>query len=302
MTGDRLFIGDRTAITVAPSGDADLGSADPAPQVDLVLESGGAAQTCLRRQHAAYPFHVGRTWHVTGDPPGMLTLYVQSCSGGVFQHDDLRWRLRAESGAKGHVTTAASTIVHRMDAGSARQRVELHAAADAVLEYLPDPLILFHGARFDSRLSLHVHDRAVAMAWEALIPHDPAGQDGWFDWLLSETSICDDAGRLLARDRYRVAGSTFAALAPGVTGGWRCQGVFFVAQRRVPQAELVDALRAALPGAPGVYAGAGSLPARCGAWVRMLSIDAVALRETQVAAWYAARRVLLGVEPVARRK
>jgi urease accessory protein len=232
----------------------------------------------------------------------MITLYVQSCSGGVFQHDDLAWRIVARAGAKAHITTAAATIVHRMDSGHARQTVTLEAESGSLLEYLPDSLILFRGARLLNELTLRVHARAVVMVWDAIVPHDPSGGGGTFDWIASELRVQAPDGSTLARDRYRLEGGVLARRMPGVTGSYKCQGAFVVVQQQVPQGALLDAVRAALPHSEGLYAGASSLPGDCGAWVRVLAGDAALLRDALERAWYSARKLITGAEPRPRRK
>jgi urease accessory protein len=294
LTGDRLCAAQVESLTAA--------DARRAPQVDLAFEVDAGGRTCLRRQRAAYPFHVGRSWQVPGDPDGMLTLYVQSCSGGVFQQDVLGWRLAAKQGARAHVTGSASTIVHSMDRGDAVQAVEIEAQAGSLLEYLPDPLILFPGARMRNLVRVRAHPDASVMLWDAVISHDPGGKGRCFDWLLSDLSVSDGEGIVLARDRYRLEGEVFQRSQPGVMHGYACQGSFLVVQRSVPQQRMVDAVRAALPPDQGIYAGATRLPADCGAWVRVLARDAVGLREALKCAWYAARKTLTGNEPAQRRK
>jgi urease accessory protein len=294
LTGDRLLVAQANAPTPP---DAQYG-----PQVDLSFEVDGGGRTWLRRQRAAYPFHVGRAWHVPGDPEGMLTLYVQSCSGGVFQQDVLGLRLTGKAGARVHVTTAASTVVHTMDRGDAVQTLEIDAQPGALVEYLPDPLILFPGARLRNIVRVRADPAAQVMLWDAALAHDPAGKARPFDWLLSDLTIADPHGAVLARDRYRLLGEVFRASQPGVMHGYACQGAFVVVQRVVPQQQMVDALRAALPASDSIYAGATRLPAECGAWVRVLARDAVGLREALQRAWYAARQTLTGREPAARRK
>jgi urease accessory protein len=295
MTGDRLLPDDVRALI----GDS-VGAT--APHVDLVFSADSSRCTTLRRQHVTYPFHVGRTWAVPGDPDGMTTLYVQSCSGGLFQHDDLAWNIVAREGAKAHVTTAAATVVHRMDNGHARQAVTLEADRGTLLEYFPDSLILFRGARLFSELTLRVHPQAVVMARDAIVPHDPTGGDGVFDWIASDLRVETPDGSLLARDRYRLEGSVLAGRVPGVTGPFKCQGAFIVVQQQIPQRTLLDALRAAIPADQGLYAGASSLPAECGVWLRVLAADSVLLRDALERAWYSARRLITGTQPRPRRK
>jgi urease accessory protein len=285
------------------------------PQVDLTFQADTAGRTWMLRQRAAYPFHVGRSWYLPGDPGGMLTLYVQSCSGGLFQQDVLAWRLTAKEGARAHVTSSASTIVHTMDRGDALQTVEIEAAAGSLVEYLPDPLILFPRARLSNLVRVRVHPEAAVMLWDGVVSHDPGARGRMFDWLFSELVVSDPLGVVLACDRYRLEGEAFGRSQPGGMHGYACQGSFLVLQRSVPQRQMVDAVRAALPAGENVYAGATRLPAGenvyagatrlpadCGTWVRVLARDAVGLREALRCAWYAARKTLTGNEPAHRRK
>lgn len=295
MSGDRLLSDDVRALIGASAGAV-------APQLDLAFLADASGRTTLRCQHVTYPFHVGRSWPVPGDPAGMATLYVQSCSGGVFQNDDLAWRIVARAGAKAHVTTAAATIVHRMDSGHARQAVTLEAENASLLEYLPDSLILFRGARLFNELTLRVHPQAVVMAWDAIVPHDPSGNGGTFDWIASDLRVQTPDGTTLARDRYRLEGGVLSRRTPGVTGLFEYQGAFVVVQQQVPPRALVDALRSAVPSGAGLYAGVSSLPGDCGAWVRVLASDTALLRDALERAWYSARKLITGAEPRPRRK
>lgn len=292
-------------VRVLPAGQVELPKVPDAarvPQVDLVFDRDSCRRTLLRRLRAAFPYHVGRGWHVPGDPEGMLTLYLQSCSGGLFQGDELGTRLTVRASAAAHVTSAASTIVHTMECGAALQRLEIDAAAGSLLEVLPDPLILFPRARLTNLVQVRAHPEATVMLWDAVAAHDPNGGNRSFDWLLSDLRICDFDGRLLARDRYRLEGEMLAGVQIGAMHGYACQGSFLVLQRSLPQQQLTDALRSALPTDASVYAGATRLPNDCGVWVRVLARDAVGLRETLKCAWYAARRSLTGQEPAQRRK
>ncbi len=272
----------------------------PEAQLDLRLAVDGEGRTYLTRQRVGYPFHLGRSLHVPGDPAGMPTLYVQSCSGGIFEHDNLGWRIAADAGARAHVTTSASTIVHSMASGTAQHAIEIEAAAGAFIEYLPDPLILFPESRLATRVTVRAPADAMVLLWDAVVAHDPAGTGRPFDWLDSELRVEDPAGRLLARDRYHIEGATAMQHVPGITGDATCQAGFLLLVPEAVCTPLLGAVRAALP--EGAYAGASTLPGNCGVWLRALAGDAGALRETLQAAWYAARGLLLGATPRPRRK
>ncbi|HWH48434.1 MAG TPA: urease accessory protein UreD [Burkholderiales bacterium] len=267
--------------------------------IEFARDAGG--MTYVRHQRAGYPFHLGRALRSPGDPAGMATLYLQSCSGGIFGGDDLRLRIDAGAGAAAHVTSGASTIVHSMERDPARQRMEIHAREDSFLEYLPDPAILFPCARLDSGMRMRVHPGSTVIVGDAMLLHDPTGGDGVFDWLRSETRIEDSSGKLLACDRFHIDGSQFVRGLAGIAGTSAAQGSLFVVTGLKQAGELVAVMRAAMT-VPGIYAGAALLPNCSGAWARMLAVDADALKSAMFNAWAAARNLLTGCTPLQRRK
>ena len=269
-------------------------------QAQITFARSPDGTTFIARQRVGYPFHLGRALHSPGDPAGMPTVYLQSCSGGLFEGDNLGLSIRAAAGSSAHFTTGASTIVHSMESAPAVHRVDLEVESGSFLEYLPGPTILFPRARLDSSVRIRLHPQASAIVGDSLLPHDPNGESGLFDWLRSETRIEAAGGRLLACDRFRVQGAAFSRRLPGITGASTAQGSLFVIGADVA-AELVDALRCVLD-VPGIYGGAGLLPNQAGAWARILASDAAALQAAMFAAWCAARRMLTGSAPLYRRK
>jgi urease accessory protein len=295
VAGDRLLAGDlavRAPDALQPR----------APQVDIRLARSPAGATYLSHQRVGYPFHLGRSLFMAGDPEGMPTLYIQSCSGGIFEHDRLAWRVVAEAGCRAHLTSSASTIVHSMSGGEAVQYVSIEAHAGTLVEYLPDPMVLFSGARLTSRLTIVAHPDASVFACDAIVPHDPRGGERPFDWIDSRLNLLAPDGTPLARDRYRLAGESMTRAMPGVTGDFRCVGSFVAATSQVPAAALAASMRDSLHGLGDAYASASTLPNGRGAWLRVLARDACALREALRSAWYAARTALLGTQPAPRRK
>ena len=279
------------------------GSASPtALRADVEFARAQDGTSYVSKNHVGYPFHIGRTLELQGDPEGMTSLYLQSCSGGLFEHDCVNARFTAREGALAHVSTGASTIVHRMQEGEAKQRVDLRVRSNALLEYLPEPTILFTGSRLRSRLSVQIAESAVCIAGDAFLLHDPHGKGGKFDWFDATTEVIDDENVLLARDHQRMTGSDFQNSRPGVLGRWRVVGTLIFALRGNRIETLLDAVREPLENTPGLYASASRLPNGCGLWARLLAEDAIALRAGWHAAWAAARTVLTGVTPRPRRR
>ena len=285
-----------------PDGATKVASIEARGRLDIAFARDPSGRTYIRRQYASYPYHVCRPLSFAGDPAGMATIYLQSCAGGIFRDDRLRERIVAEEGAAAHVTTQASTIVHSMDRGDARQEVLIEAAAGSVVEFLPDPFILFPQSRFASDLRICVLERATVVVADSLICHDPSGVGAMFDRFQGDLRVEDPQGRLLTLDRFRTAGAIVADHWPGITGAFAAQGGLFVIQRQGASSALVGALRNATADIADVYAGASELPNGCGAWLRVMAADGVGLRAAMTAAWQAVRQTSTGQIPAPRRK
>lgn len=268
--------------------------------VSLVRDTGG--RTHIGAQYVAYPFHLCRALRTLGDPADMPTLYIQSCSGGLFEGDDLRCRFSVGARARAHITTAAATIVHSMEEGSSAFRVHIDTGAGAYLEYLPDPLILFPGASLTNTLRIRLAEGATVMAWDTFLAHDPKAGGRVFRALTSELSLVDSDGRLLARDRYGAEGAAFLSDAPGVMGRWRAQCGFVLARRQAPAQAWLAELRDAVAEAPGGWVGLSTLPNDAGVWVRVLAEDAAQSQAVLTRLWTRARQMITGQAPSPRRK
>lgn len=271
-------------------------------QADLAFAASPLGQTYLRRQHVAYPFHICRPFMVEGDPAGMASLYLQSCAGGIFEHDRLSLNVSMDAGSKVHLTTPASTIVHTMTGGSGALTSVFRVGENAWLEMVSDPVILFPSSTFVSATQLTVHPTGLAVLSDCFLLHDPLGEARPFASLISDTSIAIEGRGRVARDRYSVSGTVVSAGIPGITGDYRVQGTFLAV---APDGRLLPFeadLREALSEVGGIYAGVSQLPGDAGLWCRVLAADPVALRKALDGLWSTLRTRLTGRSPRPRRK
>ena len=273
--------------------------------VELVFARPRGERTIIQRQFANYPFHICRGFNFDGDPQGMSTVYLQSLAGGIYEHDRLSLGFEVSRGAAAHVTTQASTIVHSMTEGCARQEARIGLEPGSFFEYLPDPMILFPGARLASHLRIRSAPGTSAIICDSFLLHDPHGKAGVFDQLISEIRIEDARGNVLALDRFGISGLEYADLAFPIAGPSPAHGTFMVLNRDLAPERLTQILGDALHGASmagAVSAGASELPNGCGVWARLLCEDGAALCRTMEDAWMAARQALHGSLPARRRK
>ena len=258
--------------------------------------------THIASQYAAYPFHICRPFRYENDPAGMATVYMQSASGGLYEHERLETTLIAAENAAAHVTSQASTIVHEMKGGQAEQIVTLRVEENGWLEYLPDPLILFPGARVDSKVRLVLAEGAQAIIADSFLAHDSKAAGRVFDRLNSDVRIETPDGKLLACDAFAVEGAQFCdALALGGRG-FATHGSMAMLSASAATDAALAAIRAQIDSNEECYGGASLLPNNAGIWARLVARDGAALRRTMIAVWASMRRSMTGVEPVARRK
>ena len=273
------------------------------PQAELIFTRAPDGRTFISQQRVGYPFHITRPFYLDSVPAGMLTLYLQSVSGGIYRGERLALSLEAEAHAEAQVTTQSATIVHRMkDGGEAHQEMIIRAGAGALLEYLPDPLILFPGARFHTKLRLMAEPSATVIVCDAFTQHDANSAGGRFERLASETRIERPDGSLLALDRCDIGGTLDEAHFAGAGSTYPAHGTVMVVNNSCPAEELANALREAFSECCGIYAGASTMPDECGGWARILAADGHALRAALKAAWTAARWKISGAEPAHRPK
>jgi urease accessory protein len=280
----------------------DAAHSGPAPQVILQFERAPSGETFLARRFVTYPFFLTAPFRLDRDPAGMLTTILQSVSGGIYEHEQLALSFAAAPGAQAHCTTQSATVVHAMpNGGQAAQVVNISAAAASFVEYLPDPVVLFPTAHFHSVLQVVAAEEATVLFSDAFVVHDPEAQGRPFGSLSYETRVQRPDGRLLGVDRFTITGEEMSLASPTVQQEYTGHGTFWVLAPHSCTA-LLPALRAAIAGITGLYAGVSTLPGNAGVWARLLARDAVALQKGLQGLWTSARRVLTGAEPANRRK
>lgn len=272
------------------------------PQLDLSFRHHPGRGTWLDRRLFRWPFTVSRGFRLDTAPAGMLTLILQTVSGAIQAEDALLQRIAVEAGAAAHVTTQGASMVYRAPTGlSASDAVELNVGAEGILEYLPEPRILFPDADLSQSLRLTVAASSIAVLSDGFVLHDPAGQGRPFRRYVSDIELVRTDGNVMARDRAVLDG-------PPQRRGRRAQfaahGSLLVIAP-LPSAVLTTLcgeIAARLGAIPTVYAAAAPLPQDCGVVVRVAAPDGRHLRLGLAAGWQAARHALFDAAPASRRK
>lgn len=270
-------------------------------ELEFALDPKG--RTHIGRQFFSYPFHFCRPFYLDEHPcEGLATAYTQSCSGGLYGRDRLMTSIVVREGAQAHLTTQASTIVHRATEGTTEQSCIIAAEADALIEYLPDPMILFPGANLKSSVQLALAENARAIIFDSFLAHDYDGESRLFTLLDNSITIRRPSGAPLVIDRSRITGEEFMHGGIGRAGGFACHGSVLAATPGMDADSLIDSLRKTASAFGGCAIGISRLPRVSGLSARILAHDAVPMRKAMMEIWRQFRTAATGSEPRPRRK
>ena len=271
---------------------------------DLFIQfaKGPESRTYVSNQYFRYPYHICRAQYLDQCPSGLASVYIQSTAGGVFSNDRLKRRFHALPDSAAHVTSQASTIVHRMDHGTADLTVVIRAESGSFFEYLPDPVILFPKSRLTSRVFIELDPQATVLIADSFLIHDPNERSDVFSEFRNEIEVKGLDGRLLCRDRNILTGAMYTGEMLGVMGSHRVHGTFFLLRQNLPIELICSEFRKESENQLETYTGVSVLPNDCGIWARAVSADSVSLRATLHGLWRVARKSIVGAFPNDRKK
>lgn len=244
-------------------------------QLDLSFARRGD-RTVFDRRVFSWPFVLSRTFLLDAVPAHQLTAMIQTSSGAMNGEDRLVQRISVGSGAAVHLKTQGATAVHRAPPGLVtREAVSLRVAEGGILQYLPEPRILFPNAALTQTIDLDCAPGGTAMVSDAFTVHDPAGAGRSFRSLESTMTLRLSGAEPAMIDRMQIAGLTTHQLRRHTAFGT------LVAMTSPPAAVLEPIaldLSAQLAGIPGLYAAASLLPADLGLGIRFAARDLRGLR------------------------
>jgi urease accessory protein len=127
------------------------------------------------------------------------------------------------------VTTTGATRLYRHRPGpDASQQTTLRVAQDGLLEYLPDPLIPFAGARYQQQLSIELAEGAGLFYWELLTPgREASGEIFAYDRVGLGLELCA-GGDLVALERMELEPALRPLTSPLRWGAFRYMATLYI--------------------------------------------------------------------------
>jgi urease accessory protein len=199
-------------------------------QASLRLEferHGVTGRTVLAASHQQPPLRVVRAF---GLEDGAALVHLHNVSGGLLGGDHLALVVDVGAGACVQITTTGATRVYRarVEAPATTQSNEIAVGENALLEYLPDALIPFAGARFSQRTRIRLAAGAGLFWWEILAPGRQArGEIFEYERVELRTDLTA-SGRLFATERVRLEPRNRSVLSLARLGAYRTWATFYV--------------------------------------------------------------------------
>lgn len=207
-------------------------------RLDFACDS-PAGQTILAASHQEPPLKVVRAFAVEG---GAALVHLHNVSGGLLGGDRLELAVNVGAHAQVQVTTTGATRIYRprAEALAALQSNEIYVGEGGLLEYLPDAVIPFAGARFSQRTSIRLADGAGLFWWEILAPGRGArGEIFEYESVEFKTDLVAE-GRLVAAERSRLEPRKRGLAAIGRLGAYRTWASFYVCCAGVEGAQWLE--------------------------------------------------------------
>ncbi len=161
---------------------------------------------------------------------GSALAHLHNVSGGLLGGDRLSLAVNVGAGASVQLTTTGGTRIYRprTSAPPTVQTNTIRVGAGALLEYVPDAIIPYAGARFAQRTRIDLAPGAGLFWWEVIAPgREASGEVFAYERIEMRTDIAA-SGRLIAAESIRLdpRGSALRSIAR--LGEYRYWATFYI--------------------------------------------------------------------------
>jgi urease accessory protein len=240
---------------------------------------------------------------------GSALAHLHNISGGVLGGDHLRLMVEVGKNASVQLTTTGATRLYRNHPSlpGATQINDIAVREDGLLEYAPDALIPFAGARYSQTTRIELAPGAGLFWWEIVAPGRGArGEIFAYETLALRFEITA-AGRIMALERNSLEPRVRPLNSPARLGHYRYFSSFYIcrvgveAVRWLALEKEMSEIASQLSRPAEIIWGVSALPAH-GLIVRALSVSGREIIPGLISFWRAAKLKLYRREAVPPRK
>jgi urease accessory protein len=188
-----------------------------------------AAHTVLASSRQEPPLKVVRAFALQD---GAALAHLHNVSGGLLGGDRLALKVNVGAGARVQLTTTGATRIYRPRRAALPTTLanEFTVHETALLEYVPDAIIPFAGARFSQATTIQLAQGAGLFWWEILAPGREAhGEAFAYDCIEMKTNV-SALGQPIASEQVRIEPRKRSTQSFGRLGPYRTWATFCIAQ------------------------------------------------------------------------
>jgi urease accessory protein len=188
-----------------------------------------AGRTVLAASRQEPPLKVVRAFAVQD---GAALVHLHNVSGGLLGGDRLVLKVNVGARAQIQLTTTGATRIYRPSCHAlpATQSNEFTLHEDALLEYVPDAIIPYAGARFSQTTTIHLAQGAGIFWWEILAPgREARGESFAYDSAKMKADVLA-LGQPIASERVRIEPRKRSTQSFGRLGPYRTWATFCIAR------------------------------------------------------------------------
>lgn len=241
---------------------------------------------------------------------GAALVHLHNVSGGLLGGDRLSLIIHLAANATVQLTTTSATRIYRPrhEAAATIQSTEITLAENAFLEYVPDAIIPYAGARYEQRTKIHLAPGSGLFWWEILAPgREASGEVFAYESVEMHTKICVAGSRPIAIEQVRLEPRHRPLTSSARLGPYRYWATFYICRVGLTPAawlaaenHLREAARALTRPGESLWA-ISTLPAH-GLAVRCLTVQGREVLPGLQSLWRAAKLHLYGTEAIPPRK
>ncbi|MEM8675841.1 MAG: urease accessory protein UreD [Cyanobacteria bacterium P01_G01_bin.67] len=177
--------------------------------LELKLKTNSSGQTICHHQYTTYPLRLSSVFRLEKVNSNRAYIYLINTSPGLLAGDELNLDLQLAAHTNLYLTDQAATKVHPMPKINTKAVVnyQILIAADASLELVPEPIILYKDSFLEQKTSIKLHSTAQLFFSEIILPGRLAKQEYYdFNYYLNRLRVTDLQDNLLFTDAWRLSG------------------------------------------------------------------------------------------------
>ncbi|MFC4599277.1 urease accessory protein UreD [Cohnella hongkongensis] len=260
----------------------------------------GGRPALLSRYHSS-PLKIAKAFPVRCGDGRQLAVVQMDGSPGMLEGDRYLFDWTLRDGVRLYATNQSYTRVHPCEKGNAKLAQKFDLQAGAVLEWMPEPVMLFRDARFRSETEIDLAEDAVCMMTDIFCPGRLSRGEAFAFGSYDARLTVRFKGELIHYQRQLWEPASLPVENSGCFGAHTHVGSFMAFSDRLTRAhadrirEAIGGAGEALPG--GVVWGVARLDGP-GLAVQAAGNAAWKLQKLLLIAWDIVRRELLGLPPL----